>query len=77
MACKCKSTRILSINAKCSDQCFASFGELEHEGYVPIINGLGGGDYLRIKICVDCGLLQGFEPLTNNQIKAAFKGECQ
>lgn len=75
MACKCGSDRILSISAKCSDLCSASFGELEHDGYVPIIEGLGGGDYLDIEVCVECGSLQNFDPITDKQVKAAFKGD--
>lgn len=75
MACECGSKRILSVSAKCSDLCSASFGSLEHDGYVPSIESLGGGDYLEIEVCVECGRLQNFEPLTDKQIKIAFKGD--
>lgn len=55
--------------------CSASFGDLEHDGYVPYIEALGGGDYLEIRFCADCGLLQNFQPLTDRQIAAAFTGD--
>lgn len=72
--CKCGSERILSVSAKCSDLCFATFGKLEHDGYVPNIPGLSDdGDYLSIDICADCGKVQGFMPLSDARIAKAFK----
>ena len=71
--CKCGSTRILSVSAKCSDLCFANFGDLEHDGYVPTIAGLDGGDYLSINVCCDCGVLLNFPKMTDKQIASALK----
>lgn len=75
MTCECGSKRILTVSAKCSDLCSASYGKLEHDGYVPSIEGLGGGDYLAIDVCVECGRIQDFKPLTDKQIKDAFRGD--
>lgn len=45
MACKCGSTRIISV----------------------------GGDYIQIKVCADCGTLQGFNTdMTDDQIIEAL-----
>ena len=72
----CKSDRILNISAKCSDLCFLTLGEEEHDGYVPYGLGIGGGDMISILLCMNCGTVQGtwpskfvsFKELTNNCI---------
>jgi hypothetical protein len=40
-------------------------GDKEHDGYVPTDCGIGDkgfGDYVEIKVCLDCGQLQGKWP---------------
>ncbi len=59
----CKSERIMSIYAKCSDLCVCNFGEHEHQGYVPSDIGVGGGDDVQFEYCLDCGQIQGDFPL--------------
>jgi len=51
----CKHTNVLSLSAKTADRCFIRWpnGETE-DGYAPCVRGLGGGDYLTIRICTDC-----------------------
>lgn len=64
MACqRCKSERIMSINAKCSDLCFASIGEHEQSDYPPEDVGIGGGDYVEFSYCLNCGQIQGDFPV--------------
>ena len=60
---KCKSDRILVVNGKTSDLCFALFKDKEHEGYVPEKLNIGGGDYLEFSVCLECGQLQGKWPV--------------
>lgn len=67
MSCsKCDSNRIVSLSAKCSDLCFASMTvngkQVQEDGYVPSDMGVGGGDYLEIDLCLDCGQVQGEWP---------------
>ena len=57
---KCGSTRILSVMGKCSDRSRTSYDGSEKDGYVPEIPGIGGGDYMAISVCCDCGVLQDF-----------------
>ena len=38
-------------------------GLLTYEGYVPGEIGIGGGDYIRMDICLDCGQVQGEFPV--------------
>lgn len=59
----CKSTRIVSINAKCSDLCNVTSAKGEYEGYVPDDLGIGGGDYVEFEFCLNCGQIQGDFPL--------------
>ena len=62
---KCKGKRILSITAKCSDLCVVENAEnmKEHQGYVPSLPNIGGNDYIRMKVCLDCGQIQGGFPI--------------
>ena len=51
---------ILSLDAKCSDMCSSELiidGEIvgELQDYAPYVNGLGGGDYVRIKVDLETG----------------------
>jgi hypothetical protein len=71
MACqKCKSERILSVNAKCSDLCFVSIGNQEKDDYVPDDMGIGGGDYVEFELCLDCGQVQGNFPLEKSKLES-------
>ena len=64
MTCQnCKSNRIYEASAKCSDCCSFSIGDKEGHGYVLDVKNFGGGDYLKIKVCLDCGQAQGTFPV--------------
>lgn len=59
---RCSSERVGKINGKSSDLNNYSLGEKSGDGYVPYDWGIGGGDYYSIKICLDCGQVQGEFP---------------
>lgn len=48
---------------KCSDLSVVNLLGVEHEGYVPDDIGVGGGDYIRFDLCLNCGKVQGKFPL--------------
>jgi hypothetical protein len=76
MSCqKCKSDRIVNISAKCSDLCTVTFGGQEKNDYVPNDLGIGGGDYVRFDLCLDCGQIQGAFPLPKSELEAAAEDE--
>ena len=58
---KCGGTRVLQISGKVSDLCSLNFKGVEHDGEVPSDLVIGGGDYIEIDICLDCGKAQGIE----------------
>lgn len=62
---RCESDRIMSINAKCSDLCFADIKGNEKDGYVPRDIGLKdtSGDYVELDYCLNCGQIQGNFPV--------------
>lgn len=66
---KCDSNRIAHINAKCSDMCFVHLGDQEHDGYVPRDLGVGGGDYVEIDLCLNCGHVQGEWPRSQTKLE--------
>ena len=76
MNCKnCKSERIAGIGAKCSDRFNASIGDKSHDGYVLDDMGVGGGDYIDIDFCMDCGQIQGKFPLPECELE--MEPECE
>lgn len=76
MACqRCSSERIMSISGKCSDMCSVQINDKEHDGYVPRDLGIGGGDYIDLSICADCGQKQGTFPLPPSAMEAVSEDE--
>jgi hypothetical protein len=67
--------RLVSLSAKCSDMCYTTIIDqegneiLEGDGYVPNIKGIGGGDYLSIKVDNATGKIVGWVPVTEDDIK--------
>lgn len=68
MKCPCGSDRLLLVNGKVSDMCSVTVGEHTRDGYVPRNLNIGGGDYLEIEFCLDCGKVQGEFPITDAQV---------
>lgn len=63
------SVKRVRIGGKVSDMCFGALfddkGKLveEHDGYVPNIKALGGGDYLRLEIDNATGQILNWKPI--------------
>jgi hypothetical protein len=66
---KCGSKRVLFVSGKCNDLCFVEYDDVEKDGYVPDHLGIGGGDYIEIEVCMECGQLQGEWPKDDESIK--------
>lgn len=65
---KCGSNRIAVISGKCSDLCSVDVPGFElHHGYVPDFIG-EYGDYIRLKLCLDCGQVQGTFPIPDSDL---------
>ena len=70
MACQhCNGTRVLRVNAKTSDMFTARMSGIDYDGYVPRDIGIGGGDYIDFKYCLDCGRIQGTFPLPVTELE--------
>ena len=67
---RCGNRRVVGINAKCNDLCYAELNGNEMDGYVPTDIGIGGGDYVDIIYCLDCGQLQGNWPLAQCELES-------
>ena len=61
---KCGSSRIFEVSAKCSDLFHGNIRTIEFDSYVPNNLGIGGGDYVEIDLCLDCGQAQGDWPVS-------------
>lgn len=59
---KCESERLAEVKGKCSNNCLVKFAGFETEGSIPEDLGIGGGEYLRFDICLNCGQMQGEFP---------------
>ena len=56
----CAHSRRLSVDAKCNDMCSMLFPNgRETDGYVIRGIGLGGGDYVKFEVCIDCKVILG------------------
>ena len=67
---RCQSARMAYILARCSDMCSVDLAGKHSHGYVPRDLGIGGGDDVQLKYCLDCGQLQGRFPLPPTNIEA-------
>jgi len=67
MSCqRCGSDRILNAGGKSGDLNSASFkGRDLNEHYVVGGCNVGGGDYYRFSVCLECGQLQGTWPVSD------------
>lgn len=52
----------MNVFAHCRDCCSIELDGKECLGYVPYILGIGGGDDVQIKLCMNCGTVQGTWP---------------
>lgn len=70
----CACTRIMSCSMKHDDRTSFSVAHLsiEKDGdYAPYLNGFGG-DYTQFEVCLDCGKIQDWAPVTDDEVKEAF-----
>jgi hypothetical protein len=73
---RCNSDRILSAYGKCSDCFSATFGIRNATGYVAQGVNLGNdSDYMEIKVCMECGQLQGKFPVSDSAVHKSLR-EC-
>lgn len=64
MSCiSCKKPNIMNVVAKCGDLYCGDHAEGE-SSYVPSDLGIGGGDYIDFKLCLNCGQIQDKFPKT-------------
>lgn len=66
---RCNSDRVVNINAKASDLFLVLIGDKEENGYLPKDMGIGGGDYLAMDYCLECGQVQGKFPLPITELE--------
>jgi hypothetical protein len=66
---QCRSLRLALILARCSDMCSVDLAGKHTHGYVPRDLGVGGGDDLHFRYCLDCGQIQGRFPLPPSGIE--------
>jgi hypothetical protein len=42
------------------------------DGYVPTDLNVGGGDYMEVRFCLECGQIQGEFPISEEVVKETF-----
>ena len=60
---QCRSPRLALVLARCSDMCSIDLAGKHTHGYVPRGLGIGGGDDVQFRYCLDCGQIQGTFPI--------------
>lgn len=69
---KCGSESILHFSGNTSDRFDATFKGMEHQGYVLSGLNIGGGDYIEIDVCMQCGHMQGDWPVADERVRDAI-----
>lgn len=75
---ECTSKRVVLINAKCSDACLVSMPSRspdQQDGYAPYDMNIGGGDYLKLGLCLNCGHVQGEWPVPPTDFEQEAEAE--
>ncbi len=71
--------KIMTLNAKCDDRFSIEFederGTSSHQGYVPHDLGIGGGDYVKLRINAETGQILDWTPLTLATFEDAIEDE--
>ena len=62
MCSRCGSSRVLRVTGKVADLCTMALLAESRTGEVDPSLGVGSGDYLRFRVCLDCGQMQGTWP---------------
>jgi hypothetical protein len=65
----CGSDRMVEVMGKVSDCFGASHKVNDYNGYVPDDLGVGGGDYIELEYCLQCGQIKGEWPLDKAKIE--------
>lgn len=68
----CSSERVVHCGGHCQDR-FNLTAYANYEGYVPYGLNMGGGDYVELKVCFDCGRLQGEWPVTDAALRKSLE----
>jgi len=72
---KCQSDRVLTVSAKCCDLCSCAIKDQSYDGYVPSDASIGGGKYIEISFCMDCGQMQGEFPVPLTRLEQGKEDE--
>lgn len=69
MTCKCGSNRIAEVSGKCNDlsSTYIRHLDFEYHGY-PMALGVSDGDTITVAFCLDCGQLQDFHAISDEEI---------
>jgi hypothetical protein len=73
----CKHERVIIMSAKADDRQGYAVPHLaiDKQGYAPFIDGLCGGDYVELTVCLDCGTVVNFKPMDDGAVYEAFEIE--
>lgn len=76
---KCNSSRVVMVSAKCNDLCVVKISGYGVDGYVPDDMNMGGGNYVEINLCLECGHVQGEWPVPETELerKKALKEQSE
>lgn len=65
----CGSKRIAQVTGKSSDCSNIQIDNQEHDGYIPDDMPFGGGDYIKFKVCLECGHMIGDWPCPKTELE--------
>lgn len=64
---QCESERVIFVQGHGKDLNYISapYLKYEHDGYLPDIPNVGGGDDIEVNVCLECGQVQGKWPVSD------------
>lgn len=70
----CEHNRILHVQAKADDRqsYHVRHLDLQSDGYAPHIPGVARGDYIGLRICLDCCKVIDMHPMADEELMEAF-----
>lgn len=67
---ECESSRIVLVNGKVGDLCSVEINDNVSQGDgIPEDIGIGAGDYIRFKYCLNCGKIRGEFPFPQTKLE--------
>lgn len=67
---RCLSSRIANFSGKHDDRCVFTYRDIVVDDSIPALFEGFEGDYFRLNVCLDCGTIQNWKPVSDEEIRS-------